>query len=315
MSFYTRQEHQGGFTRYFLGQEKGSLEAEIIPSAGGILNGLHLKTESGNLNLIDGYDDPGLFGKMVVQGFKSAKLSPFVCRLREGRYRWRDKEYHLNKFVLQGAAIHGLLYDAVYQVTNTFKGDSSASISMRYQYAGDDPGYPFPYLVELTYQLEIGNRLSILTGITNTGSQPIPIADGWHPYFRMGNKVDYCWLYIGSDRMLEYGQDLIPTGHSIKNDDFLKSARIGLRHLDNGFLLDFNREQPLCVLENRERNIRLEIEPDTAYPYLQIYTPDHRNSIAIENLSSAPDAFNNGMGLIVLQPGEKKELKTAFSVR
>jgi aldose 1-epimerase len=38
------------------------------------------------------------------------------------------------------------------------------------------------------------------------------------------------------------------------------------------------------------------------YPYLQVYTPDHRRSIAIENLSSPPDSFNNLMGLITLGP-------------
>jgi aldose 1-epimerase len=38
------------------------------------------------------------------------------------------------------------------------------------------------------------------------------------------------------------------------------------------------------------------------YPYLQIYTPDHRQSIAIENLSGAPNSFNNGMGLIRMAP-------------
>ena len=41
-----------------------------------------------------------------------------------------------------------------------------------------------------------------------------------------------------------------------------------------------------------------------AYRYLQVYTPPGRESIAIEPMTCAPNAFNNGMGLIRLDPGE-----------
>jgi aldose 1-epimerase len=44
---------------------------------------------------------------------------------------------------------------------------------------------------------------------------------------------------------------------------------------------------------------------------LQIYTPATRDSIAVENLSGAPDCFNNGMGLLLLQPGHSQ----IFTVR
>ena len=40
------------------------------------------------------------------------------------------------------------------------------------------------------------------------------------------------------------------------------------------------------------------------YNFLQVYTPPHRKSIAIEPMTCAPDAFNNKDGLIVLGPFE-----------
>jgi aldose 1-epimerase len=58
----------------------------------------------------------------------------------------------------------------------------------------------------------------------------------------------------------------------------------------------------------------VEIRPESSYPYLQLYTPPHRESIAIENLSAAPDAFNNGMGLINLEPGASATFKTAYTI-
>ena len=54
--------------------------------------------------------------------------------------------------------------------------------------------------------------------------------------------------------------------------------------------------------------------PEKSYPILQVYTPPHRRSIAIENLSAAPDAFNNDIGLIHLQAGESYDFRTMIRV-
>ena len=103
--------------------------------------------------------------------------------------------------------------------------------------------------------------------------------------------------------MLEYDASLIPTGKLITNTDFPEGRLIGNTKLDNGFLLKPGAS-PFCVLKNPANNISIEFISAVNYPYLQLYTPDHRKSIAIENLSSAPDAFNNGRGLLILKPGE-----------
>jgi len=71
----------------------------------------------------------------------------------------------------------------------------------------------------------------------------------------------------------------------------------------------------LCVVRNPLRKVQIEITPSSSYPYLQIFTPDHRNSIAIENLSAAPDAFNNGIGLKVLEPNEAVNFSTQFRIK
>jgi aldose 1-epimerase len=68
------------------------------------------------------------------------------------------------------------------------------------------------------------------------------------------------------------------------------------------------------VLRDAAQKIQVEIHPDKSYPYLQIYTPPHRNSIAIENLSAAPDVFNNGMGAKVLAPNETANFTTTYTI-
>jgi aldose 1-epimerase len=68
------------------------------------------------------------------------------------------------------------------------------------------------------------------------------------------------------------------------------------------------------MLTDKELGIGLYFYPDRSYPYLQVYTPPHRRSIAIENLSAAPDAFNNGIGLISLGPEDSKAFQTRYRI-
>jgi aldose 1-epimerase len=45
-----------------------------------------------------------------------------------------------------------------------------------------------------------------------------------------------------------------------------------------------------------------------------VYTPPDRKSIAIENLSGAPDNFNNGISLLMLPPGKPKGFSTSYTI-
>ena len=67
---------------------------------------------------------------------------------------------------------------------------------------------------------------------------------------------------------------------------------------------------------NPARNLKLEVWQETGpkqFNYLQVYTPKTRQSIAIEPMSCAPDAFNSGKGLIRLKPDEV--IEASFGVR
>jgi aldose 1-epimerase len=84
--------------------------------------------------------------------------------------------------------------------------------------------------------------------------------------------------------------------------------------LDNCFELSFDEPLPHCTLSDTRLGLALYIYPERSYPYLQVYTPEHRKSIAIENLSSAPDAFNNNMGLIELGPEDSQAFTTRLRI-
>jgi aldose 1-epimerase len=106
--------------------------------------------------------------------------------------------------------------------------------------------------------------------------------------------------------MLEYDPQLIPTGKFVTLSTIYPRRKIGDMHLDNGYLLRENIS-PLCTLTNG--HLKVEFLSVKNYPYLQLYTPPSRDSLSIENLSAAPDAFNNGLGLAILEPGQKVDFE------
>jgi aldose 1-epimerase len=101
--------------------------------------------------------------------------------------------------------------------------------------------------------------------------------------------------------MLEFNDKLIPTGNLLREETYLEPAPLRGRSLDNCFLLEVREGAPCCMLHNPNNKLTLSFFTNARYPYLQIYTPTHRKSIAIENLSGAPDCFNNGMGVLLLE--------------
>jgi aldose 1-epimerase len=311
MRFQITTKNENGWQSLQMTDTENGTTAEIIPDAGAILNAFAVTRNGKGVNLVEGYHSMQDWNENKTRGFRSAKLSPFVCRVAEATYTWEQKSYHLNKFLLNGAALHGVLYDVAFQVVEKRAGQDHAEVELKHAYKGEEPGFPFAYDCLIKYRLEKDNTLTISTLIHNHDQHPIPICDGWHPYFTFGHPVNGLNLRIATDTMLEYDEALIPTGHTLANSTWENGAIVGDRHLDNGFLLDFGRPQPLAVLSDPESGMSIEFHPDTHYPYLQVYTPPHRNSIAIENLSSAPDAFNNGMGLVTLKPDESR----VFSVK
>ena len=307
---------EGGFEKTVLQDGNTGTAVELIPSCGAILHGFSVDHHGNMLNLVEQYDSSEDFGLNVAsKGFKSCKLSPFACRINKALYRFGGKEYRIEKFLLNGSALHGLLFDAVFEETERVAEEDKAQLTLLHQYGGTDPGYPFHFDCRVSYILGKDNSLDIRTTIINRDKGLIPVQDGWHPYFQFGNSINELELEFQSKEMLEFTDELIPTGRLIPYQEFGSIRKIGDTFFDNCFTLNFAECEPLCVLRDPKRGIQLEIRPAESYPYLQLYTPPHRNSIAIENLSAAPDAFNNGMGMITLEPGGKVDFETNYRVR
>jgi aldose 1-epimerase len=303
------------FNKVILTDPSINTVVEILPDCGAILHSFSVINKGAPINVIDGYENTADFTDHVTaKGFKGSKLSPFVCRLKEGTYRFNEKEYTTKKFYLAENAIHGLLYDVPFTVKDTWATEDGAGVSLLYRYNKSDAGYPFIYDCTITYELKKQNYLTVTTTISNKDASIIPIQDGWHPYFTFGGPVNELLFEFQSKEMIEFESRLLPTGKLLPYQEFGSLKKIEATEFDNCFTLDFTECQPLCVLRDPVKRIQLEIYPDKSYPFLQIYIPPHRNSIALENLSSAPDGFNNGMGLKTIPPGLSENFVTTYKI-
>ncbi len=313
--FTISNSSSNGFEMIHLTDTATKTTATILPLCGATLHSFSIVHNKGMLNIIDHYENAADFAENVTaKGFKSCKMSPFACRIKNAAYQYNGNSYTIEKFLLGSSAIHGLLYDAPFNLVNSTAGENHASITLQHQYRGTDKGYPFNYTCAVTYQLKPNNELVITTTVTNDDEQALPLQDGWHPYFCFGGKVDDLLLEFQSATHVVFDETLIPTGEMEAYDDFSSIKKIGAASFDDCYQLNFETCQPMCVLKDPVKNIGVEIRPDKSYPYLQIYTPPHRQSIAIENLSAPPDSFNNGINLMILNPGEVINFTTSYTI-
>jgi len=286
-------------------------EAEVY-AFGGLLNAFKIPVQGKSVNVIDAFSSPEDAAKNITNGCKSARLSPFVCRMNKGKYSFENIDYQIEKFFIGIHAIHGVTFDAVYEVKDVFADEHQASVTLHHHYPGTDKGYPFPYDVTLKWKLEKGNKVTVRSAVHHANKQSIPYAEGWHPYFNLGTDVNECTLQFDSDTQMEFDDTLLPTGNRLKDERFTQGALLNDTFLDNCFELN-KTAHPKCVLINDL--LELTLQPESSYPYLQIYTPDHRKSIAIENLSSIPDSFNNGIGIKYLEPHHVYNFTTSYILK
>ena len=108
----------------------------------------------GKQNIVDGFASCSDAKENITNGFKSCKLNPFVCRINNSEYEFQNEKYKTGKFFIGAEAIHGLLYDAVYNSINSGADNNCAFVILQYEYLKKDEGYPFEFSCEITYRLE-----------------------------------------------------------------------------------------------------------------------------------------------------------------
>jgi len=284
----------------------------ISPEKGGILNELVLLDGTGKTcSLIDGYEKE----INITDAYKSAVLLPFANRINKGKYSYSGVTYQLpinedrlgeQDQVIQHA-LHGLLYDASWSIEKEELSSTYAKVILHTSYQSHHEGYPFSFDVSIHYSLSTNtNELVVSTEIKNTSNESIPMGYGFHPYLKIDDTpVDELSIAFDVHSTFTLDKYCIPTGEKKEYNAFKEGKKIASTEFDDCFELDSTEGRNVLHLSNQ--NAKVEFWQETGekkYNFLQLYTPPHRESIAVEPMSSCIDTFNNQIGLIEINSNE-----------
>lgn len=286
----------GAHQRYTFSHPDNGSAFSIVPAAGANVLDLYFKGK----NILDGYDSPealeaGKWGKSTI-------LFPFPNRLRDGHYSWEGQQYSfpINNAATQNA-IHGFVRDEAFEVDKVELTRSHAAILCSLRYEGGLASYPFPFFLELTFVLK-ADSLALKVKCLNLHRQAIPVGFGWHPYFRLTARADDHRMQLPPAQKIEIDDRMIPTGARTDYAGFASKKRVGDTFLDNCFAATRAGAYKL-TLQHGDTTLQVSAKSQEC-PFFQVFTPPHRESIALEPMSCNVDAFHNGDGLVRLEPGK-----------
>ncbi len=258
----------------------------------------------GDRPVLDGYDEDE-----SCTGTRGQTLLPWPNRIRDGRYTWGGRTHQLDLTEpAKHGAIHGLTRWANWQPVEHQKN----SASFRYV-LHPCPGWNGILECRLDYTLD-DSGLGVRTTATNIGSTSCPYGTGAHPYLTVGTAtINDAHVRVPASAYLPVDDLGIPAGQDAVDGthyDLRNIQEIGARQIDAAYTqLERDVDGRARVRLESPRGHAVELWTDESYPYLEIYTGDtlpqqdrRRTGIGVEPMTCAPDAFNNGQGLITLKP-------------
>lgn len=210
-----------------------------------------------------------------------------------------------------GHAIHGLLGETSYTMVERTENKVVLAASIQAQ-----DGYPFELSTSVAYELD-RDGLGISHTLTNTGVAKAPVAVGNHPYLRLGNiPVGELKLVINADSHVELDAVMIPTGTVTDVGgtalDFQAGQVLGSVALDDAWT-DLRRDAAggsTHFLQAPDGS-RVELQMDASFGYIQVYTTANFPTdtgpvaaVAMEPMTAPANAFNSGLDLHWIEPGE-----------
>src|SRR3954447_4835202 len=236
--------------------------------------------------------------------FAGRVLVPWPNRVRDGRYAFDGDEHRLELSEPErGNALHGLVLRSRWRGVRT----SARRVALSSALA-PAPGYPFELALAVSYELASGGVVMTVQA-TNVGARRAPFGAGFHPYLRPGaTDVDDMVLEIPARTRVPVDEErLLPTGPATPVDgselDFREPRRLGALRVDACFG-ELGRSPAGVARVRLGTNSgpgQLTVWMDERFRFVQVFTADA--AIAVEPMTCAPDAFNSGDGLVVLEPG------------
>ena len=244
---------------------------------------------------------------VVPDAWMGKTLIPWPNRIAQGRYTWRGQDYNVPVNEPEtGSALHGFMswLDWTVVHADTDSATLGAFVAARY-------GYPWALESWVTYALHDETGLTVSISTTNVGPDTAPYGVSSHPFLTVGEApVDGYVLDVPAASVLEVDGNLIPTrlsGVSEAGLDYRGGRAVEANTIDHAFT-DLPDGQWSVTITDPETGASSAITSDV--PWVQVYSGEKvgRRGLAVEPMTCAPDAFNSGVGLIELEPGQSHSM-------
>lgn len=295
--------------RYIIHADENELE--VVAGYGAALNGWRVSEGGKTHELLYGYRDNRMFWEVHQDLNAGACLSPFPGRTNNAVWEWKGETYRLlNNVSWSLHAVHGFLFDDDWVMKSFTTEEKSAELVLEYTFKGDE-GFPFPYRITNIYTF-FGTSFTVKSIVENTGTETLPYAQGFHPYFMLGCKrKDLTITLPKCHRALVNFAD-IPTGNFEPEERFTGTSTLGKTEINDYFSFDTaSNERETISLQSQKTGERIDVWQKTGkglYRGVQLYTPPNAEAIAVEPMTSAPDVLNHHRELIEISPEKSVEL-------
>jgi len=228
-------------------------------------------------------------------------LGPWANRLDGDAFWANGKKYLLNPNLgnlrLDGnkKPIHGVLgFSKEWKLAEAKADAGSAWATTKLEFWRHNEmmaQFPFPHTLSMTHRLRDG-KLEVETEIENHGDEPMPVAIGFHPYFKLNDTHRDEWhVHFAARNHMVLNPQLIPTGEA-KPIEFADPYSLSMGVLDDVFgnlVRDADGLARFMVEGGRER---ITVAYGPKYTTAVVYAPRGQDFICFEPMAAITNGFN-----------------------
>src|SRR5882672_4131667 len=158
-------------------------------------------------------------------------LGPWANRLDEQAFYANGKRYAFDIDLGNGRGtipIHGFLSTAPWQLLEAREDGKSAWVATRLEFFKQPAWmkqFPFAHTIEMTHRLQDG-VLHVQTKITNLSAEAMPVAIGFHPYYKLTDSTREQWtISVGAQTHWILSPQKLPTGETESIERFFPNPQ------------------------------------------------------------------------------------------
>ena len=235
-------------------------------------------------------------------------LGPWANRIDEQAFYANGKKYAFDMELgnVRGAIpIHGFLTtNPHWQLVEAKADGKSAWVTSRLEFYKQPmwmKQFPFAHTIEMTHRLQDG-VLEVTTKIQNLAAEPMPVAIGFHPYYRLTDSSRDEWtISVGARTRWLLAQTKVPTGETQSIEQFFPNPRaVALKDYDLddvfGDLVRDSSGRAVMSVKGKTQTIEVMLGPNwrsaVVWAPKPTATAPDRQFICFEPMAGITDAMN-----------------------